>query len=417
MHLFACMHAPGNLPLLIECARYFSPHLEECPPDTLLFDLTGLEKLFGDPHSIAAQIETRAGLPARIAVASDPDTAFYAARGIAGVTVIPAGEEARVLGPLPVNLLEATPDIAETLDQWGIRRFGELAALPPLGVAARLGNEGIRLWQLARGEGRRLLNPERDPLRFAEELELEYPVDLLEPLAFVLSRMLHDICGKLHQASLAAAEIRFRLALENGAVHARALRFPVPMEDPLALLKLLQLELQGQPPSGPVVKVYLEAEPARPQNIQHGLFRPVAPEPEKLEITIARISAFVGAGNIGSPRMEDSHRPDAFHMAPFGSVENSCPAAPEEPRTALRRFRPPRVADVQLAGGRPSRVRCLSIHGVVNDCSGPWRTSGAWWSEEAWDQDEWDVALSTGALLRLRFDRRISRWFLEGSYD
>ena len=417
MNLFACLHAPGNLPLLVECARYFSPHLEEFPPDTLIFDLTGLEKLFGDPQSIASQISARIGIPANISIAGNPDAAFHAARGFSGVTVIPAGAESRMLAPLPVNLLEATPEIAETLDQWGIRKFGELAALPPLGIAARLGNEGLRLWQLAQGEWSRLLNAARDPLRFAEELELEYPVDLLEPLAFVLSRMLHDVCGRLQQASLAAAEIRLRLLLETGAVHARTLRFPVPMIDPMALLKLFQLELQGQPPAAPVIKVTIEAEPARPQIQQHGLFQPVSPEPEKMEVTVARITAFVGAGNAGTPQIEDTHRPDAFRMTPFGSVAASSVSAPEQPRTALRRFRPPRVADVQVAGGRPGRVRSLSINGVVSDCSGPWRTSGDWWSAEAWDRDEWDVALSTGALLRIYFDHRLNRWFVDGCYD
>ena len=420
MNLFACLYAPGNLPLLVECARSFSPHLEEIPPDALLFDLTGLEKLFGTPEEIAARIAAQVGIPAGIAIASNPDAAWHAARGIPGATVIPHGQEARILAPLPVNLLQASPEMAETLDQWGIRKFGELAALPPLGVAARLGNEGVRLWQLAKGEWDRLLHAARDPLRFAEKLELEYPVDLLEPLAFILSRMLHDICGRLRQCSLAAIEIRLRLTLENDAVHAVTLRFPVPMTDPIALLKLLQLDLQGRPPAAPVVQVSLEAEPARPRTQQHGLFQPVSPEPEKMELTIARIAAFVGAENIGTPQMEDTHRPDSFRMVPFGSTAPQAipPAvAADRTRTALRRFRPPRLAQVQLSRGRPARVHSLSIRGVVNDCSGPWRTSGDWWTAEPWDREEWDVALSTGALLRIHFDHRTGRWFVEGSYD
>ncbi len=426
MNLFACLHGPGNLPLLIECARTFSPHFEEAPPDAILFDLTGLSKLFGAPHEIAEQIAARVGIPAGIGIASNPDSACHAARGFSGITVIPRGEEARVLAPLPINLLQAPPELAETFDQWGIRRFGELAALPPLGISARLGNEGIRLWQLARGEWDRLLNTTRDPLHFAEELELEDAVDLLEPLAFLLSRMLHDVCGRLHQASLSASEIRLRLTLENSAIHTSTLRFPVPMADPIALLKLLQLDLQGQPPAAPVVKIALAAEPVRPRTQQHGLFQPVSPEPEKMELVIARIAAFVGAGNAGTPRIEDTHRPDAFRMVAFGSpgstqitaqIASQITAPPEQTRAALRRFRPPRMAQVQLANGRPARVRSLSLNGVVTDCAGPWRTSGDWWTEEPWDRDEWDVALSTGALLRLYFDHRTTRWFVEGSYD
>ncbi len=418
-NVFAGLHAPGNLLLLSECARFFSPHVEELPPDAAVFDVTGLEKLFGPPQEIAIRIAAQVGIPAGIGMASNPDSALYAARGLPGITVIPRGEEARVLAGLPINLLQAPPEIAETFDQWGIRTFGELAALPPLGVTARLGNEGVRLWQLARGEWDRLLNSARDPLRFAEELELEDSVELLEPLSFLLSRMLRGICGRLKEASLATTEIRLRLTLDTQAVHASTLRFPTPMLDPLALLKLLQLDLQGQPPVAPVIKISLEAEPVRPRVQQHGLFQPVSPEPEKMELAIARIAVFVGAGNAGTPRLEDTHRPDAFRMAPFGSAVEPLPEAGPHPATsaAMRRFRPPRPAQVQLTGGRPERVQSLSIHGVVTSYSGPWRTSGDWWSADAWDRDEWDVALSTGALLRIFFDHRTSRWFLEGSYD
>lgn len=426
MNLFACLYAPGNLPLLVECARAFSPHLEEIPPDALLFDLTGLEKLFGTPDQIALQIAARAGIPAAVAIASNPDAAVHAARGFPGITVIPHGSEAATLAPLPINLLQAPPEIAETLDQWGIRKFGELAALPPLGIAARMGHEGTRLWQLARGEYDRLLHASLDPLRFAEELELEDTVELLEPLSFILSRMLHDICARLNQCSLAAIEIRLCLTLDNNSIHTSTLRFPVPVADPIALLKLLQLDLQGQPPAAPVAKVALEAEPARPRVQQHGLFKPVSPEPLKMELTIARIAAFVGAGNIGAPRLEDTHRPDAFQMGSFGNFKGAASGTPVEtvpsphtssPHAALRRFRPPRLAQVQLIGGRPARVNSSSIQGAVSDFSGPWRTSGDWWTADPWDRDEWDVALSTGALLRLYCDRRTGRWFLEGSYD
>jgi protein ImuB len=417
MNLFACLYAPGNLPLLVECAREFSPHMEEVPPDALIFDLTGLSKMFGTPADIAASIAARVGIPASLAIAPNPDCALHCARGFQGVTIVPRGRECAALAPLPVNLLRAPAEVAETFDQWGIRTFGELAALPPLGVAARLGQEGTRLWQLARGEWDRLLNSTRDPLRFSEELELEYPVELLEPLSFLLSRMLHDLCGRLHQASLAASEIRLRLTLENCSVHARTLRFPAPMIDPLALLKILQLDLQGQPPTAPVVKVLLEAEPARPRTQQHGLFQPQSPEPEKMELTIARIGAFVGAGNIGTPQLLDTHRPDAFEMVRFGSVVSETVSKSGPVRAALRRFRPPRIAQVQLSGGRPVNVRSLSISGVVQDCCGPWRTSGDWWTSEAWERDEWDIALSSGMLLRMYFDRGTERWFLEGCYD
>src|ERR1700728_5121295 len=105
--MFACLHAPGNLPLAMECAGGFSPHIEEQPPDTVIFDVRGLESLYGPPEMLAREIERRIGVPASIAIAANPDAAMHAAHGIRGVTVIAPGREAEALAPLPVNLLAA----------------------------------------------------------------------------------------------------------------------------------------------------------------------------------------------------------------------------------------------------------------------------------------------------------------------
>jgi len=218
----------------------------------------------GGVGSAAAAIAQRVGIPARLALAPDPDTATFAALGIAGISVIERGAEVRTLAPLPVNLLMAAPEICATLDQWGIRTFGELAQLPPLGLAARLGQEGVRLWQLARGEASRPLRPALEAIHCRERLELEHPVDLLEPLAFLLSRMLHDLCGKLQYHALAVDQMRLILTLENVPEHARTLRFPVPLQDPKTLQQLWQLDLKDHPPSAPIVAIVLEAEPAKP---------------------------------------------------------------------------------------------------------------------------------------------------------
>ncbi len=256
--MFACLNAPGNLPLAVECARGFSPHIEELPPDTVIFDVRGLESLYGPPPHLAREIERRAGVPASIAIAANPDAAMHAALGIRGVTVIAPGKEADVLAPLPVNLLRGSPETAELLHLGGIRTFGEFAALPPLGVAARLVEEGIHLQRLARGEGYRQLQPIVDPLEFDDEMELEDPVELIEPLSFILARLLNNVCGRLNARSLASNEIHVQLTLENAPQHAVTLRLPVPMLDAKAFLKMLQLELSGTPPVAPVLKVHLK---------------------------------------------------------------------------------------------------------------------------------------------------------------
>jgi len=430
--LFACIRAPGNLPLAIECARGFSPYIEENPPDTVIFDLRGLESLYGPPEKLAREIERRIGVPAAIAIAENPDAAMHAAHGFGSVTVVQPGREAEALAPLSVNLLGMTgmsAATAESLDLWGIRTFGELAKLPPLGVAARLGEEGVHLQRLARGEGDRQLRPMVDPLEFEEEMELDDAVESIEALSFILSRLLNDVCARLAGRALATNEIRLRLTLENAPEHSTALKLPVPMLDVKAFLKMLQLDLSGRTPGAPVLKVKLRAEPVKPRRTQHGLFVPSSPEPEKLELTVARLRSLVGEGQVGTPELRNTHRPDSFVMRGFAPKAGMAAVAKApvteggvSARLCLRRFRPPRVAQVIVVNRQPVRIASPSVSGRVVMAKGPWRSSGEWWREAgaedgAWNRDEWDVALESGALYRLFHDAAGGRWFLEGSYD
>ena len=493
---------------LLDGAQSFSPRLEDTAVDTVILDLAGLERLFGAPAQIARDLARRVcdlGLEANVAVAANADAAMHAARGFPGVTVIPQGKEAERLGDLPVDVLLAgfrsqesgvgsqrknganadqdrALEILETLDRWGVRNFRTLAALPEVALSERLGQEGLRLQRMARGATQRSLVLTEAALSFEEAAELEYPVALLEPLAFILNRLLEQLCARLSARALATNELRLRLQLDpsgdeetsnspqshkdteeiddlkiedcrletqqlpssprtNADVHgfnrqskivnrqciyARALHLPVPMLNAKTFLKLLQLELQAHPPGAPVSKIWLAAEPVRPRAAQAGLFLPLSPEPEKLELTLARLAGVVGEGRAGSPEILDTHRPESFRLRHFA------PAAPRHdrqwpetsaPLTALRLFRPPLRASVLLHAGAPVRITSAiqpEVRGEIVWAAGPWRASGEWWKENTWGREEWDVILQneTGAALyRLYRDTASGQWFVEGTYD
>jgi protein ImuB len=418
--MFACLHGTGNLTAL---AFEFSPIVEATGvfhgADTVTFDVAGLDRLFGLPQDIAAAIVRRArecGMKANLALAGNPDAAICAARGFSGVSLIPHGDEAKYLATLPLALLSPTPQLLETLERWGIRRFQEMAALPPLGIAERLGTEGLRLRELARGEGDRKLLPLAEALCFEDEIELEYPVELLEPLAFLLARLINGLATRLATRGLATDELSLRLKLETCGTHERCLRLPVPSLDTKAFLKLWQLDLEANPPAAPVVYMWMGVNPVKPQAAQTGLFIPVAPEPVKLELTLARIQAFVGAGRVGTPELLDTYRPDAFRINQgMDALSKPHYKNTSVSRLALRIFRPRRAARVSLVSGQPSFIVAHGVRGKVLDMAGPWRTSGDWWTADAWQRDEWDIALSDGALYRIYCEP--AGWFVEGSYD
>jgi protein ImuB len=208
------------------------------------------------------------------------------------------------------------------------------------------------------------------------------------------------------------------------------------MLDAKLFLKLLQLDLNAHPPGAPIVKIHLAAEPARPRSAQGGLFLPPSPEPEKLELTLARIAALVGENGIGALELLDTHHPEGFRIRHF--VANPAPQSepqkspqPAEEKsavTALRRFRPPLRANVTLESGQPVHVICAKkkeVQGNVLWKAGPWHSSGDWWEREAWARDEWDIALQNSTvqqkdeivLYRLVHDLLGGGWFVEGTYD
>jgi len=476
---------------LLDMAFGFSPRVEDTADDRLLLDLEGLEWLHGSAVAMARDLAVRvnvAGLEANVAIAANPDSAMHAACGFSGTSVIPAGEEGRRLGVLPLHILldsfdmprtrksnssaasrkreQLREQMLDTLERWGVRDFRTLALLPEHALASRLGEAGAQLQRLARGTELRTLTLCEPGLRFEEALELESPVETLELLSFLMNRLLEQLCSRLESRALAAHELRIRLQLERrvgdeetttaqellshgnsadpraGAHFERCLRLPVAMRDPKVFLKLLQLELAAHPPGAPILKLWIAAQPAPPRTAQRGLFLPLMPEAEKLEITLARIISIVGEHRAGVASVLNTHRPDGFVMERFtASDEAAALSATTQDRVdssySLRILRPSRQLTVRTADGRPMAIQSLtesdqlSLSGEVLWSAGPWRSSGEWWTEHAntenaatgpWSREEWDIALQNQSdrhvgLYRIYRDSGTGQWFAHASYD
>jgi protein ImuB len=429
--MYACIYIP-DLPshchsALVQCAESFSPVFEP-GPNRVVLDIRGLGTLMGNLREIAARMTANleaASLAGNVAIAANPHAAIASARGISGITIIVPGDEARALSRLPLTLLDPDPELFDTLTSWGVHTFGDLSRLPEIGLAERLGQEGVRLYMLARGLSPGPLVTEREAPSFESAMDLDHPLDSLEPLAFLLGRLLNEICGNLIRHGLAATEISVHLALEDRSEHRRTVRLPYASTDHSTLLKLLQYDLAAHPPQASIVKVRVHIQPAPQRRLQGGLFVPVAPEAEKLELTLARLAAVVGEGNVGSPELLPTHKPDSFRLNRFtarpdrGLIDRPVCS---DPPLAIRLFRPPIPAEVVAPLGYPQRITSREIGGRVVGYAGPWRISGDWWRADAWARDDWDVALDSGCLYRVcreasRNETAKSRWFISGNYD
>jgi protein ImuB len=162
--------------------------------------------------------------------------------------------------------------------------------------------------------------------------------------------------------------------------------------------------------------------------LQNGLFVPLAPAPDKLELTLARLAKLVGEENIGSPALLDTHRPDAFSMKRFTlntkAAKNRQLAIVNRQYLGFRIFRPPLRAVVQAEQGWPTQISAWgkqrSVYGKVVSLAGPWRTTGDWWRGDRWARDEWDVMLEHSgqqAVYRIYRELKTEAWFVEGNYD
>jgi protein ImuB len=394
---------------LLALAASFSPLVEDTACGMVVFSIVGLGRLIGTPQEIAAAVARRgveAGIQANLAISADPDTAMLAARHIRGITLIPAGREAERLGGLPVEVLPAELELIETLDRWGIRTLADLAALPELGFIARFGEQGERMLRLARGEKHRSLRVMGPSESYQRRIELEHPQRLLEPLLFVIASLLNEL-----MQGLSFNRVTLGLLLQKRPEHRRTLEFPVPVRDPKVILKQLQFDLEAHPPQAAILGIDVQLNPAEARVLQHGLFIPQAPAPEKLQLTLARLTALLGEGNVGSPELLDIHRPDAFVMRGFSSEAPASAAQPSMIRFAFRYYRPAMAAQVRVKAERPVSVNAEP----VLTAAGPWRASGNWWTDAPWDREEWDVELSNGGLYRVY--SASARWFLEGMYD
>jgi protein ImuB len=433
---------------IIQIARDFSPRVETHGDRTVTLDISGLGSLIGEPRTIGEELRRTAadaGLRVHIAVAATSTAAILLAHARAGLTVVAPGTEAATLAPLPLKTLadalagfrlqaaDSRPEArspepeVDQLHRWGLRTLGDLASLPTAELSARLGQAGVHWQRWARGEEARPLVPAGVAEQFEESLELEWPIDGLEPLSFVLARLFEPLCERLERGDRGAVVLRVNLMLVTRERHERVVELPAPMRDPRVLRTLALLDLESHPPSAAVDRVTVGVDATEGRVLQFGLFARALPSDTRATL-LARLAALMGSDRIGSPSLVDTYRPGAFAMTTFNPPRDFSHHEPliptahgraAQPASVLRRFRSPIPARVVVEHGRPARVttdRRGLAGGQVKRSDGPWRSSGDWW-KNVWNCDEWDVVLSDGATYRISQAHNEGIWFVNGLLD
>src|SRR6476659_3524724 len=336
--------------------------------------------------------------------------------------------------PPPKNREAEIRHILTILHKWGIHTLGQLAALDKEQLAARLGPEAIHMWERANGQSSRVLKLVRPPESFRDSFEFENEIETAKPLLFMLRRFVEQLTLRLDAIYLVAKELSLQITFGNKQTYERLFKIPQPTNDVDLLFRMLQTHLENFRSEHPIVAVALSAEPIQSAREQFGLFETTLRNPHQLSETLARLTALLGGDRIGTPVLEETHRPDAFRMQPFswavvsatdnGGRSSATPGAPREARRssplhtlccALRRFRPAISASVLQNEETPAHVRSAEISGKIIAQRGPYFLSGNWWDEKSWRRAECDLQLKNGELVRAH--ERDGVWKIDGVYD
>lgn len=409
--------------LLFAVAYRHTPRIERTGNGILTLDLRGIRRSDWLSFGIELGEEARAhGLELRLGFAPLPDLALFTARtATADRPVRRAGLNPASLAGLPFTATGVSPDLQALLARMGLENLGDLLALSGSEVARRLGKEALDLWKVASGAHTRILRVEEPLKAFRLSQELEYPVEALEPLLFLIRRFLDQLETQLRAVSRYASHLGVILQIDRDKPYSRRFKLPEPTRRSELLFRILHLHLEQVRTAHAIIGVSLEVTPVDPPHRQRGLFHAALKDPWRFTDTQNQLVGIVGPNRVGRPIPLDTHQPDCFHLEPL--MEEVGPLAPgqaerarQHPGAALRRYRPPLPARVELRENRPTRLESSFFRGLIERSHGPFLQSGDWWQKDtAWHQTEWDVELVDGTALRLRHSRE--SWRIEGLYD
>ncbi len=423
---------------LLEIAEALSPRFEDAGQGIVFLDTTGLERHWSDERELGTALgraAERAGLCARVGIAGSKLAARVAAEQPDSPTLVPSGEEAGFLAPLPLSRLLAEAHILTRLERWGLHSIGDFARLPDNDIASRFGEVGRKLHRQARGIDVRPLVPHRPAPTFDEGVDLEWALTDLEPFLFVARAAIDRMCDRMRRRGFACQRLQTSLRLEPDGTHERSVELPAPTRDSKTLLTLLRLDLEASPPGAPVVGFTVRGHPDRPREAQLTLFGPAALSPDQLATTLARLFSLLGPEHLGTPEPADEHLPGSFRLLrfkppPAANTVGEDDEVREVPARsygllAVRALRPAIALEV-IGADRPRRVQSVvseenerrpGISGRVRVASGPWALEENWWDDDPVDRDYWDVELEDGAVYRIYRDRRDDGWYADGIYD
>jgi len=443
----------------------FSPAVEVTRPGLCALDARGPSRYFGGERALAERIAAAIdevlaplGASCRVGVADGHFAALLAARRASSATVsvavVAPGENAALLAPLPVAVLEL-PLLTDLLVRLGVRTLGELAALPAADVAARFGPEGEAAHRLACGlddHPLRARPPERD---MSASLELDPPADRVDVVAFAAKSMADRLCADLAGAGLVCTRIRIEAETDDGESCSRVWGCHRGFT-PGRVAERVRWQLEGwlaheggheddtvRYMGGGLNLVRLVPEElALDGGCQQGFWGEAAENDERVARALARVQGLLGPEAVVTAVIGGGRAPaDQVRLVPWGdprapaagsiSPVTATPWPGRLPSPSPSRVLPhPHPAELVGTDGRrvgvsgrgvpTSAPDRLSVAGQPWErlvaWAGPWPLDERWWDPVAHRRRARFQVVTAGAAAHL-LSLAGGRWWLEASYD
>ncbi|WP_227999413.1 DNA polymerase Y family protein [Nocardia australiensis] len=435
------------------------PGIEVLRPGLLVLSARGAARFFGSEEASAERLVdavAAVGVEAQIGIADELSTAVVAARRAA---IVPPGDGARFLAPMPIAELAVEPslsaperaDLVDLLHRLGLRRIGDFAALTPTEVGSRFGTDAVLAHRSARAVPERPPSVRRPPPELTVEYRCDPPIDRVDAAAFAGRMLATRLHGRLSAASVSCTRLSVFAETEAGEQLSRIWRCAQPLtpEDTADRVRW-QLDgwltrRDGARPTAPIIALRLEpVEVAATGALQLGLWGGVGAEHEQARRALIRVQGLLGGEAVRVGVLSGGRGPqERITMVALGDepVPAADPALPwpgrlPQPAPALILLTRPLVR-LEADDGSPVLVTARGLFTAdpvrlswgsrqwrLAGWAGPWPVDEHWWIPESLDAAAGVAARAQVQLDGEPADIRVlllifysETWRAEGLYD
>ncbi|MEM9950957.1 MAG: DNA polymerase IV [Chloroflexota bacterium] len=226
-----------------------TPYVEPLSIDEAFLDVTGLSD---DGEAIAHQLQmtirSELELPCSLGVASNKLVAKIAnnigkARKRDGtppcaIEVVPDGEEAQYLAPLPIRELWGVgPKTAEQMYALSIETIGDIARQNESFMIHHFGKSGYDMWRRAQGIDNRKVNPDSEAKSVSNETTFSRDVRDGEELQRVLRNLAENVGRRLRKKQISGRTINIKLRWDDFTTLTRQTTLAHPTQDDAVIVR------------------------------------------------------------------------------------------------------------------------------------------------------------------------------------